>query len=331
VLTRNYVDSIEVSVADSFVSRENKLGTGNGETRLYVGGRAIRSDFFGEYGFKVSARLRKSELIRFLEEMKDEYFSPSLEYRGKETLPRIWEERMKSLMQLPDEEIDFYVYDTQRKSQTSDDRRIYIDSDDSAYHYLHDLPLSGSARLAIVKYQELTKSVYEFKLIPDFDGYSRPPAASQIERKLINALQETEIEETTATSIERLVTARIGQMDFRKKLLHGPGAKCAFTGISEPSLLIAGHIKPWAVSDNSERLSAQNGLLFTPTYDRLFNNGYISFYDDRKLLISPLLSKSTVSILGLEHGMEVEIPILGGSNRERRGYMKYHRENVFRG
>ena len=120
-------------------------------------------------------------------------------------------------------------------------------------------------------------------------------------------------------------------MDFRKKLLHGPGAKCAFTGISEPSLLIAGHIKPWAVSDNTERLSAQNGLLFTPTYDRLFNNGYISFYDDRKLLISPLLSKSTVSILGLEHGMEVEIPILGGSNRERRGYMKYHRENVFRG
>ncbi|CAN2190288.1 HNH nuclease [Candidatus Nanopelagicaceae bacterium] len=327
---RNFVDAIEVNVADSFVSRENKLGTGNGETRLYVGGRSIRSGFFGDFGFKVSARLRKSELVRFLEEMKDEYMNPSLEYRDKKRLPKIWEERMKSLLALPNEEIDFYVYDTQLRSQTSDEHRIYIDSDDSAYHYLHDLPLSGSARLAIVKYQELTKSVFEFKLIPDFEGYSRPPAAIQIERELNNVLQDLEIKNSASTSIERLVTARIGQMDFRKKLLHGPGAKCAFTGIAEPSLLIAGHIKPWSVSNNSERLSPQNGLLFTPTYDRLFNNGYISFHDDRKLLISPLLSKLNASILGLENGMEVEIPILGAGNRERRGYMKYHRENVYR-
>ena len=326
---RQYVDAIEVSVADSFVSRENKLGSGNGETRLYVGGRSTRSDFFGEYGFKVFARLRKSELIRFLEEMKHEYKNPSLDYRGKKQLPNIWEERLTILMKLPNEEIDFYVYDTQRNSQTSDERRIYIDSEDYAYHFLHELPLSGSARLSIVKYEELSKNVFEFKLIPDFDGYTRPPALVQIERELINVLKKKTVDPHAVTSVERLVIARIGQMDFRKSLLS-TGAKCAFTGINDTSLLIAGHIKPWAVSNSEERLSAQNGLLFTPTYDRLFNNGYISFEDDRSLLVSPLLSKNTVSLLGLIEGAEIGIPLLGPSNKERRGYMKYHREKIFR-
>lgn len=326
---RQYVDAIEVSVADSFVSRENKLGSGNGETRLYVGGRSTRSDFFGEYGFKVFARLKKSELIRFLEEMKHEYKNPSLDYRGKKQLPNIWEERLSTLMKLPNEEIDFYVYDTQRNSQTSDERRIYIDSEDYAYHFLHELPLSGSARLSIVKYEELSKNVFEFKLIPDFEGYTRPPVLVQIERELINELEKEGIDPNAVTSVERLVNARIGQMDFRKRLLS-TGAKCAFTGINDTSLLIAGHIKPWAVSNSKERLSPQNGLLFTPTYDRLFNNGYISFEDDRSLLVSPLLSKNTVALLGLSQGEEINIPLLGASNKERRGYMKYHRAKIFR-
>ena len=328
---RNFVDAIEVSVADSFVSRENKLGSGNGETRLYVGGRSTRSDFFGDFGFKVFARLRKSELIRFLEEMKTEYKNPTLDYRGKRDLPSIWEDRLAVLLELPNEEIDFYVYDTQRNSPTSDERRIYIDSEDQAYHFLHELPLSGSARLNIVKYEENSKNVFEFKLIPDFGGDTRPPEVALIEQELLNVVENTPGNQKIITSVERLVTARIGQMDFRKSLLSSAGAKCAFTGITDSSLLIAGHIKPWAVSNDHERLSPQNGLLFTPTYDRLFNNGFISFEDDRSLVISPLLSRSSVSLLGLVAGAEIGIPLLGPSNKERRGYMKYHREKIFRG
>lgn len=327
---REYIDAIEVNIADSFVSRENKLGSGNGETRLYVGGRSIRSDFFGEYGFEVFARLRKSELIRFLNEMKHEYKNPSLDYRGKAQLPNIWEERLAALLKLPNEEIDFYVYDTQRNSQTSDERRIYIDSEDDAYHFLHELPLSGSARVSIVKYAENSKNVFEFKLIPDFDGYTRPPAMVQIERELLNELEKEVINPNAVTTVERLVIARVGQINFRKSLLLSAAAKCAFTGITDPSLLIAGHIKPWSVSNSIERLSSQNGLLFTPTYDRLFNNGYISFEDDRTLLVSPLLSKSTVSLLGLVEGAKIDIPLLGPNNKERRGYMKFHRESIYR-
>jgi hypothetical protein len=143
---REYIDSIEVTIADSFVSRENKIGTGNGETRLYVGGRTVRGDFFGKFGFKVFARLKKTELLRFMREMKDEYQNPSLDYRGKSLMPELWETRLALINNIPDENIDFYVYDTQLKHPTTDERRIYIDSDDSAYDLLHELPLSGSAR-----------------------------------------------------------------------------------------------------------------------------------------------------------------------------------------
>ena len=41
-------------------------------------------------------------------------------------------------------------------------------------------------------------------------------------------------------------------------------------------------------------------------------------------------SKNTVSLLGLIEGAEIGIPLLGPSNKERRGYMKYHREKIFR-
>ena len=327
---REYIDSIEVNIADSFVSRENKTGSGNGETRLYVGGRSIRGNFFGDHGFRIFARLKRSDLIRFMEEMKDEYRNPSLEYRGKSKMPSLWEERMSLLLNLSQEDIDFYAYDTQRTSPTTDERRIYIDSEDSAFDLLHELPLSGSARLNIVKYKELNREIFEFKLIPDFDGYSNLPASAQIDRELVKILEDRSNKVPNVTSVERLVTARIGQIAFRKSLLQSKNAKCAFTGITEASLLIAGHIKPWNVSNNEERLSPQNGLLFTPTYDRLFNNGYISFRENRELMVSPLLSKLTIKLLQLDAGSEIDIPILGPTNKERRLYMEYHRKHIFR-
>jgi len=328
---REYIDSIAVTIADSFVSRENKTGSGNGETRLYVGGRNIRGDFFGDFGFRVHARLMKNELLRFMDEMKGEYENPRLEYRGKTDMPKLWKQRVAQVKNLPGNDIDFYVYDTQRKHPTTDERRIYIDSDDNAYDLLHELPLSGSARLSIVKYFESNKAIFEFKLIPDFDGYTSPPPISQIERAINNVLKNESKDSPAATTVERLVEARIGQVKFRKKLLQNRKAsKCAFTGITEPSLLIAGHIKPWAVSDNSERLNPQNGLLFTPTFDRLFNNGYISFKENRNLLISPLLSKKTVELLGIVQFMDIDIPFLGDSYHERRNFMDYHRAHIYR-
>jgi len=101
-------------------------------------------------------------------------------------------------------------------------------------------------------------------------------------------------------------------------------------GKQHQGLLIAGHIKPWAKSDDSEKLDPKNGLVFTPTYDRLFNNGLISFTEQCALIISPLLSRETSTRLHIHPNMELDIPMHGQSNKPRQEYMEYHREFILR-
>ena len=96
------------------------------------------------------------------------------------------------------------------------------------------------------------------------------------------------LNETERTAI---VKSRVGLGLFRKKLLEKYNSTCIITGVSVKRLLIASHIKPWAVSDNEERLSDENGLLLSPTYDKLFDYGLITFTNLGRLLFhrsSPL-------------------------------------------
>lgn len=63
-------------------------------------------------------------------------------------------------------------------------------------------------------------------------------------------------------------------------------SKCIITGIAVTKILIASHIKPWPVSNNKEKLSTENGLLLSPTYDKLFDTGLILFQDNERILLS---------------------------------------------
>lgn len=126
----------------------------------------------------------------------------------------------------------------------------------------------------------------------------------------------------------QLAAARIGQGLFRRNLITGWGI-CAITGVADARLLIASHIKPWRVSSNQERLDSNNGLLLTPTYDKLFDRKLISFDDDKRMLLSPSLTEIVCKKLNLVHNRVCpELPLEG-----RREYMAYHREkfNLVRG
>ena len=48
------------------------------------------------------------------------------------------------------------------------------------------------------------------------------------------------------TEVEKMVIQRVGQNVFRDALLVYWGGRCAVTGATEPRLLRASHIKPWA-------------------------------------------------------------------------------------
>lgn len=130
------------------------------------------------------------------------------------------------------------------------------------------------------------------------------------------------LNETERTAI---VKSRVGQGLFRKKLLDKYNGTCIVTGISVKRLLVASHIKPWAVSDNEERLSDENGLLLSPTYDKLFDYGLITFTDQGKILVSSQLSVEDRTRLHLSTEREYALKMTS----KMKEHLDYHRDIVF--
>jgi hypothetical protein len=122
------------------------------------------------------------------------------------------------------------------------------------------------------------------------------------------------------TEAERLVVQRIGQDVFREALMDYWGGRCPLTGITEPALLRASHIRPWAECSDEQRLDVHNGLLLSALWDAAFDRGLISFADDGAVLASPTLGAAARDALGLSAG-----PRLGGLRDKHRANLALHR------
>ena len=104
-----------------------------------------------------------------------------------------------------------------------------------------------------------------------------------------------------------MVTSRVGQGFYRQQVIEKWGGKCPLTGIDILPILISSHIVPWAESNDEERLDVENGILFSPLIDSLFDKHLISFDDDGNLLISSKLSADSVANLNLENCSQIKI------------------------
>jgi predicted restriction endonuclease len=107
------------------------------------------------------------------------------------------------------------------------------------------------------------------------------------------------------TEVERLVVQRIGQDIFRAALVDYWRARCPITGITDPALLRASHIVPWAECDDAQRLGVHNGLLLSALWDAAFDAGLVSFADDGTVLASPELSAAARNALGIERAPQL--------------------------
>ena len=108
------------------------------------------------------------------------------------------------------------------------------------------------------------------------------------------------------TERQGLVTSRVGQGYYRGQILTRWEKKCAITGLSITTVLIASHIHPWKDATDEERLDVGNGILLSPNLDALFDKHLISFEDNGKILISKLLSENQKDVLGLD-GLSLRI------------------------
>ncbi|MDR3422489.1 MAG: HNH endonuclease signature motif containing protein [Candidatus Acidoferrales bacterium] len=122
------------------------------------------------------------------------------------------------------------------------------------------------------------------------------------------------------TEAERLVVPRIGQNLFRDALMDYWGGRCPLTGITEPALLRASHIVPWADCNDEQRLNVHNGLLLSALWDAAFDCGLVSFADDGTSRASSSLSAAARQALAIDAA-----PALGGLRDAHRANLAAHR------
>jgi hypothetical protein len=174
-----------------------------------------------------------------------------------------------------------------------------------------DAPGPGSARYAFARLGELYEAlsrVYELAV-------SLPDAPLQIFLARTKDLPCT-------TEAERLVVQRVGQDVFRDGLMAYWGGRCPLTGITEPALLRASHIKPWArCESDAERLDVHNGLLLSALWDAAFDKGLVTFEDDGAPRFAPGLSAEASAALQWRAPLSL--------TAQHKVRLFWHRHNVF--
>jgi hypothetical protein len=142
------------------------------------------------------------------------------------------------------------------------------------------------------------------------------------EEAITHAIERSPIEETTRRA---LVAARVGQGRFRADVLVVE-PRCRITGVEDQRLLIASHIRPWhRCPENDQRLDRFNGLMLTPTFDRMFDRGLLTFEDNGDIHVSPSVSTSVVYRIALDVNRNV-----GQFRDDQKKYLEYHREHIYR-
>ncbi|MBB3117959.1 HNH endonuclease [Pseudoduganella violacea] len=101
------------------------------------------------------------------------------------------------------------------------------------------------------------------------------------------------------TECLRMVETRLGQGEFRTKVLAQWGDQCAVTACHIATAIRASHIKPWRISTPEEKLSVDNGLPLIATLDCLFDRGLIGFQDDGTMLVSAHIPPEQHQVLGI--------------------------------
>jgi len=321
------IDTIErMTVPDCFVVSSNKIGSGHGEAKFYIKSRNNKHifDFFGSNDFNVTCFIKKLDLQKYMQDVKEEYLNPEQNYQKKRDFPILWKKRIKSIDKL--DNIEYFNLMSQNQIEGD---RFYVNSDKKpnsnkplhiGYQILREVSLPKITYLAAIKLKDKENNIiFYFRLFVDY--------FDEVENKNIIKEQINEIENSNSTEDEKLqlTKARVGQGKYRQKLLE-LCPLCPITMVTDDRLLIASHIKPWVKSNSQEKIDPYNGFMFTPNIDLLFDRGFITFTNDKRIKISPWLSKMTCSRLNIVPNKRYAM--LPTEGREK--YLEYHRKEIFK-
>ena len=120
----------------------------------------------------------------------------------------------------------------------------------------------------------------------------------------------------------QLAKARIGQGLFRK-LVMLVDPRCRVTGVEDPRVLIASHIKPWRDSTNQERINGSNGIMLSPHIDALFDKHLLTFEEDGRMLVHSSLPRDVLDRWSIQPDRRVE------KFRPEQGAFLSHHRGIF--
>jgi|TARA_R100001509_G_scaffold79628_1_gene44677 hypothetical protein len=206
------------------------------------------------------------------------------------------------------------------KGHANDSRiaNVHVNSDEVHLFYRdhHRDAFIYKGLLTLIQFKEKKDEPSEFQFLmgqnESFDEYELKESLIELYGSPLDTTRET------------IIDARVGQRHFRRQLMQ-KWKSCAVTGVGKKEVLLASHIKPWSKSSDGERLDAYNGLLLTPALDRLFDEGIVTFRQNRKIVLSNQLAPWEYQKLGIDAAMELrELPVRTSD------YLEYHRDTIFK-
>jgi|SaaInlStandDraft_5_1057022.scaffolds.fasta_scaffold01503_4 predicted restriction endonuclease len=354
------IDSIQnFRAEDSFIHIKNKLSEYNwhGESKKHIGTYnwdiwESRSDFFNysnwwlehydkEY-FNTNNKKKKtfksakengalisenrcffstSNLKKYLNDAKTEYFTKEQHYH--KNINEFYDERLDKVNSIIENQKFFSIYDAS-DNLSQKQNRGYIRSDDDIWKLWRELILPGISYLSILKLvpidNENSEPLFYFRIFLDYQFKSFVHPKSLKSNK--------EIEETSINLWNKRIN-RIGAEKYRKDVINYM-PQCPFSKITDERLLIASHIKPYktCIDDNNinEAIDYLNWLTLSPTYDKLFDQWYITFTDKWELICWTLIAQYTWAKLNINPNSK-NIMRIFPENREK--YLDYHRKYIF--
>ena len=315
-----------MTVPDCIVTGTNKLGHGHGEAKLYIASKDEMRAFYGGEKFNAKCFLLKSDLLAYMQAIKNEYYEPSQNYADKENFPVLWDERLAMIEQL-DDVIFFNIKDQYQIAGP----RGYINSTDAGYQIIRKIALPLVSYIYVEKVGKVTAPLFYWKLFVDFDAIwqrkSEPLVFTYGKGKDKVEPVKTPKNKKDTEKNKNISQARYGQGKYREQLLE-QCRYCPFTMIGDERLLIASHIKPWAASNDTEKTDPYNGYMLSPMFDKLFDRGFITITEDRHVILSDFISPYTWKQIGLKNNTFYNaIPM----DDIRIEYLKFNHQSVFKG
>lgn len=313
-----------MNVPDCFVINTNKLGHGHGESKLYIASRDEMCAFYGGEKFKAKCFMLKADLLAYMQAIKNEYYEPSQDYTCRENLKTLWTKRLETIEKLDD--VIFFDIMDQYQIMGS---RGYVNSVDTGYQIIRTIALPLVSYIYVEKVANKKGVLFYWKLFVDFDAIWQRQCEPLVftygkgRNESIKAPKDKRDEEKK----KNIRQARDGQGKYRDQLLEQCHF-CPITMISDERLLIASHIKPWAASNNQEKIYPYNGYMLSPMIDKLFDRGFITFTESRHIVLSEFISPYTWKQIGLKNDTFYKtIPM----DDKRIKYLKFHHQSVFKG